>query len=963
MKTDRFRLPLSLLLFGCSWAAASPAHAQPWETRGKEFVLATSGHEIAYRAPGTLSVRRPGEAEVKLSLFLWHDAWVYERLDGGKLESGPKLDDRGWLRQTGTWVIREGVPPMRYALALEPTKAGVTLHLETEKTAPLKLSSGLWANLSFDRQALAGQRVYARPVAHGSVGSNVSGECEALLIEMGGGRAVSFAGEGFREVRCRVSQKSQGFEMNLRPGDFAVGEKATTSLKIGFDTLPAKFADEINPRHETLTIGKVSAASPTVARYGKLELTVDLHGTWENPFDPDQITLDAQVTTASGHQFKQPGFFLIDYRRTVQGGVEVMTPYGEGRWCVRIAATEPGPLKVKLTAQDRSGTVHKEAEAFTVKATGGKGFLRQSRVDPHYLQFDSGAGFLPIGHNLPGYHTSGQTGLDAIRKMAAKGENYNRWWMSSSSLGLEWQNRLGWYRQVQAARLDALLDLAAQIDFYYMLCLDTHQDFREGGWTANPFNKANGGPCAKVSDWFTGEPSRAFYQKRLRYLVARWGYSPHILCWEFGNEFEGWADTNEQTKIAWHRDMADSLAALDPYRHLITTSWWSKTGPEDCWRMARMEIVQTHCYTNNDDNTADQVRRYCQHQWKTFAKPHIFGEFGIRSHSSTADKDPKGWGLHNAFWAALCSGCCGIPMPWWHENYIEPLDLYFHFTAIANFTKGLPFGTTRWEQVNVSAPEYVKPPARPVVRDVVLATTSQWGKPKTNQFNVQRDGTVNDPGEIHELLHGAGHRDLRHPPTVVVDYPQPGKFIVGVGRVSRSGRLKVWVDDQLKLDREFPCGEKIGKQWTHQPKWNLWESVYDEDVAVDVPAGRHRIRVANEGQDWMRVSRYAFTGCKVLDRPNLLVAALRASNGPCIVWIQNRESDWFNHQRNQVPAVAPARIELAGMADGRYRVEWWNTWDGQPARAEDLTARGGKLVLQTGDVKTDVAAKIQAAVR
>jgi len=118
--------------------------------------------------------------------------------------------------------------------------------------------------------------------------------------------------------------------------------------------------------------------------------------------------------------------------------------------------------------------------------------------------------------------------------------------------------------------------------------------------------------------------------------------------------------------------------------------------------------------------------------------------------------------------------------------------------------------------------------------------------------------------------------------------------------------------------------------------------------------------VDNEGEDWMRVTRYVFTGCKVLDRPNLLVAALRANAGPCIVWIQNRESDWFNHGKGQVPAVAPARIELAGMADGRYRVEWWDTWDGRPTRSEPVTAQNGKLVLQPGAVKTDVAAKIVA---
>jgi hypothetical protein len=304
-------------------------------------------------------------------------------------------------------------------------------------------------------------------------------------------------------------------------------------------------------------------------------------------------------------------------------------------------------------------------------------------------------------------------------------------------------------------------------------------------------------------------------------------------------------------------------------------------------------------------------------------------------------------------------------MPWWHENYIEPLDLYFHFTAIARFVKDLPFGTAHWEQVSVRAPEYVKAPAAPITRDVVLVPVSRWGKPAVNEFVVQPDGSVNDPGEISHLQ-GQGHKDLQNPPTFIVDYPQPGKFLVGVGRVSNSGHLKVWVDDELALEREFPCGEKIGKEWVFREQWNLWESVYDEDVCVEIPAGKHRIKVENLGKDWMRISRYVFTGCKVLDRPNLLVCALGARDkagkpGVSIVWIQNRESDWFSHGRGAVEPVAPARVTLEGFPDGAYEVEWWETWEGKPLRTERVQARDGALVLLPGEMKSDVAAKIRPA--
>lgn len=37
-------------------------------------------------------------------------------------------------------------------------------------------------------------------------------------------------------------------------------------------------------------------------------------------------------------------------------------------------------------------------------------------------------------------------------------------------------------------------------------------------------------------DFFTNERARADYKQRLRYLVARYGYSTSIFAWEFFNE-------------------------------------------------------------------------------------------------------------------------------------------------------------------------------------------------------------------------------------------------------------------------------------------------------------------------------------------------------------------------------------------------------------------------------------------
>jgi hypothetical protein len=721
--------------------------------------------------------------------------------------------------------------------------------------------------------------------------------------------------------------------------------------------LPAAAMAATDERSEPLALKEVAASSSTVPQFEMLELTVALGATYTNPYNPDEVALDAVFTAPSGRVVTLPGFWMLPCERKVAEGVEEMTAGGDGSWRVRFAPQETGRYTWQLKLRDRSGEVSGGEGEFTATAAVRPGFVRQSKADPHYLAFDNGEGCFLIGHNLPIYHSKGQLGDAAMHKFADARENFNRWWMCSYGFGIEGQKQLGSYRQDSAARIDLVLEVARERGLYYMMCMDTHQDFREQGWAKNPFNAANGGPCASPADWFTNETARTLYKKRLRYTVARWGYSTNVLCWEFGNEFEGWADSPQAVMLPWHKEMSDYLRGLDPFRHLISTSFWGKTGPEAFWALENIDIVQTHCYMNNDDNVAEPVQRYCLHQWERFAKPHIFGEFGIRSHVSTAEKDPDGRAIHNSLWAGLFSFAAGGPMPWWHENYIEPHNLYFHFTALANYTAGLPLGTARWERLETSRPEYADPQHPVQIADAVVVPQERWGQAEHQEFVLLPDGTIAEGRRPQALLHGSGHGDLRQPPTFVVDYRTPGKFLLHVDTVSNAGQLRVWLDDQLVLERDLPCAEGLGRKSVFRPQWKIWETTYDEDIAIDVPAGKHRIRLDNLGRDWVRITRYVMTGCKTIDRPQVLVCGMKTDR-LAMVWLQNEASSWVNHAKGEVPTEAAFTLTLEGLPDGKRRLEWWETWKGSVARVEEAEVRNGQLTLAVPELKTDVAVKI-----
>jgi hypothetical protein len=946
-------------VLACLFTSVCNAAAPAWEKQEKGFSLAFEQGTFTCDNRGRFYVRASGQPSLDVGFFLWHDAYVYETLEAGKVETAAVQSD-GTFRLTGLWGSRDGAPPLRYVLTAAPTETSVAVRLAVEKTGELKLTDGIWASMWTQTPENDMRRVYLLPTCDGPVGKGIEGVFKQAFVGLEAGPSVVVSGEGLCSLRSHMASGGHGFEVRAtKMRDFPLGEKRTVCMTFGFAEMPKI----LRPVVTCAAPLALSARAPReVPLYGKCEIDVALAGTWRNPFDPDEIALDADVTTASGKRYVLPGFFMVPQRHERDGTEDLLLPEGEGQWKVRLAATEPGTMRVTLTARDRTGKASftLPQDIHVTAAPSAKGFVRVSRADAHYLAHDNGEGYVPVGHNVPIYHSSNNMSVkDILEKMAANGENWNRWWMSKSGLGLEWEPTLGWYRQAQAATLDRLLEEAGRLGMHYLLCMDTHQDFRADGWKANPFNAAQGGPCKTAGEWFTNETAKAHYRKRLRYTVARWGYSPHVLCWEFGNEFEGWADAKQETIIAWHREMGPVLAALDPYDHLISTSWWSKTGPEACWQIPEMDLVQTHSYANNDLNTALESHAFCLTQWNGFEKPHFFAEFGIRSHNFNPDADPTGRGIHNTVWAAIASGCCGAPMPWWHENYIEPKNLYFHFQAIRNFVTGLPFGTEKWRQVAVTAPAAVVQPVRASQRDAVALTRSAFRKPAANVFTVSAQGDVSHAEELLSKLHGGGHPDLVNPPTFEVDYPADGAFLVHVDNVSNSGLLKVFIDDRLALERPLPCGEGCGKSWRYVAQWKLWESVYDEDISVPVKAGAHRLRVENHGKDWVSVTRYVFTGCRTQERQEVLCYALAAPSA-AVVWIQNGDSTWVNHARNaeEIRPYPAASYPLEGFADGSYTVEWWETWRGAPLRKETVRAQGGTLLLTPGAVATDVAARI-----
>lgn len=419
-----------------------------------------------------------------------------------------------------------------------------------------------------------------------------------------------------------------------------------------------------------------------------------------NPFDPEVIALDLEVTPPSGKRIQVPGYFQRDFERKLQGNREVLTPSGDGSWRVRWLPLEAGRHTLSATVTLAGKPVgHGDA---TVEVGAGKrhGLARVEPEGKRYFRLDDGTplflnGLCSCWHGRRGTYDYD----DWLAAYEKAGINYMRLWMWHQAFGIEWdkEDKLH-YRMDNAWRLDRVLAEAERRGVFVMLCLDYHGVFEVkpdywGGnnfWTRSPYNVANGGPCATQNDFFTNAEAKKLYAKRLRYLVARWSAFPNILAWEFFNEIDNeYKYLQHEDVVAWHREMGRQLRALDPVGHLITSSFTGGSERPDLFALPEMDFAQYHSY--NEKHPAQMTAQKATRFFEKYHKPFFVSEYGTDWKGWKPDTDPHFRALHQAIWSGVFTGAAGTDMTWWWES-IHSANLYQHWSALSAFLAGTGIG-------------------------------------------------------------------------------------------------------------------------------------------------------------------------------------------------------------------------------------------------------------------------------
>ncbi|MBP1692898.1 MAG: hypothetical protein H6Q37_781 [Chloroflexi bacterium] len=430
-----------------------------------------------------------------------------------------------------------------------------------------------------------------------------------------------------------------------------------------------------------------------VGRFELLELDIKSNIVVANPFDPNEINIRVEFTSPTGRIVDVGAFWYQDFDSTGHRRV------GEPRWKARFTPTETGVWSA--VARSPTRRLESPAVVFHVVEFDWHGFVRVHPSNPRYFAFDDGSFFFPIGLNIAWWSGAGDALTDYRKWMnlfAANGGNTIRVWMAEWSFGIEWNDTpLGDYtnRLRRAWLLDQIFAMAKERDIYVMLVLLNCADFNNwqtNGWNGNPYNKSRGGPLERPEQFVTDSTTRDFLQRRLNYIVNRWGYSTQLLAWEWWNEVN-LAPFTDQTLSPWLQEMTAYLRERDVNRHLVTNSYAIRD-LSPIWNLPEMDIIQKHEYAHQVKSANKDLAERVAADFKRLArsapaKPILLGEFGFGTEGYGNDVDRTGIHLHNGIWATTFAGYAGSGMYWYWDVYVETYRVWHHFQGLSRFLEGV----------------------------------------------------------------------------------------------------------------------------------------------------------------------------------------------------------------------------------------------------------------------------------
>ncbi len=527
-------------------------------------------------------------------------------------------------------------------------------------------------------------------------------------------------------MRCRHALAVAGLLWYLVPAVCVPAPSEAAEASSTAEGKEAK-AEASEPPPPPLEITEVTVR-PHVGRVlARSEVAIVLSGgPFENPDDPAEIDVRAVFEPPGGEPVAVPAFWYRQYRADEAG--KQIVPQGEGGFRVRYTPPVPGAYTctVRATAGER------EAEAAPVRfqvlkaEAAARGFLRRHESNPTYYQEPrSGRTVFLMGCRLDGH----QFGTRKVEKAyGTAGFCDRKEGVDPAGLFATWQ----WY----VATVDALADAGATcvrlpLHSWYLPLEAQGETSRLRGFEVGRYHAGNAWVADRVIErceakglavlpvtWnydavtLKGDARpyavygkhKALTERRLRYQVARWSYSPAVLGWTL---FEN-AHFRPTGSDYW-KDRLAYLRGLDPNPHFVFNTPHG-VDQEEGWHPSPYGYPLADFYEGEET-------------------PNVVTGYGTPEHAARLARA--------GLWASLVGHRAGA--------------IYLH----------------AWHLHEAEAFESVYPPTAAILRDVDLGA-STWRKAyfdKVTGPSVHHDGIVGDKERaLVFFMRTPAHRDEAYGP-------------------------------------------------------------------------------------------------------------------------------------------------------------------------------------------------------
>lgn len=459
--------------------------------------------------------------------------------------------------------------------------------------------------------------------------------------------------------------------------------------------------------------------------FEKFQINFDVEGIPAalNKFDPEQVDVSINFSGPDGRIIKINAFWAIDFcindsspdpTHFIPGycaadnwgiadpeylkAVETSTP-----WHVRFAPSITG--KWRFDFEVKLGAFHYRfaGSSFQVADSKNQGFIKTAGRNFAFQR--NGGLFYPIGINGVIHGSNRYNRFNvlvvfyAIDNIAKNGGNLCRLFITPLFFGIEWlEDGLTNFtsRQNRAFDLDRIIEYAHFRGVYLQLCIESYTEFNApisvspkemwSSWSTNPYRH----PVHSVLDFFTDAIKIHTYKKKLRYILARWGYSTNIFAFELFNEIDkvsaiNWGRPGDI--INWTKTIIAYCKATLGDKHLYTQSFATPdNAPKGNFVIdANLDFYTDHFYTysKNQDHQINYLANRAKYLFGS--KPYLLGETGLdrplektiidkpaeckvapytNSFLNTPEHTFWVYQLHDALWASVLSGSSGTALFW-----------------------------------------------------------------------------------------------------------------------------------------------------------------------------------------------------------------------------------------------------------------------------------------------------------